>query len=126
MIHSVFLGHLTPVNKTILQFLEDDANIQIKHLFMESMEELRAITDSVDVLFVDLQSSNQNPIELIRYLKSFEKFNAIIALNSMASWRLAELLIDAGANGYLTQDTNEAEIVEAISSTTEGEPFVRI
>lgn len=126
MINSVFLGHLTPVNKTILQFLADDANIQVQHLFMESLEELRDMADSVDVLFVDLRSSNRNPLELIRYLKTLGKAKAIIAINSMASWRLAELLMDAGASGYLTQDTNEAEIINAITSTTKGKPFVRI
>lgn len=126
MITSVLLGHLTPVNKTILHFLADDGNIQVQHLVMESLEELRTMADSVDVLFVDLQSSNRNPLELIRYLKTFDSAKAIITINSMPSWRLAELVIDAGASGYLTQDTSEAEIIKAAFSTTQGEPFVRI
>lgn len=126
MINTVLLGHLTPVNKTILQFLEDDENIRIQHLPSESEEELRALSSSVDVLIVDVKSLSQSPMQLIKYLRGSGRFKSIIVINSLSSWRLAELLLDAGANGYLTQDTNEEEIIEAITSINQGKPFVRI
>jgi len=125
MIKTVLLGHLTPVNKTVLQFLKDDENIQIQHLAFESVEELRSLCGSVDVLIIDLKSFGQNPLKLIRRLKELGKFKSIIVLNSLSSWRSAELLLDAGANGYLTHDTNEEEIIEAITTTNRGESFVR-
>lgn len=126
MIHAVLLGHLNPVNKTILQFLRDDENIHIQHVSVGSLEEIKSLSSSADVLIVDLKSFSQNPVQLIRYLKDLEKFKSIIAINTLSSWKLAELLLDAGANGYLAQDTNEEEIIEAVTSINRGESFVRI
>ncbi|MGD8428531.1 MAG: hypothetical protein PVH63_12960 [Balneolaceae bacterium] len=128
MINTVLLGRLNVINKTILEFLSDDENIQIQHWPVESLEKYRksVLPGSIDVLIVDLKSYTQNPVTLIKYLKDFTIFKSIIAIHTLSSWRLAKLILDAGANGYLTQDTNDSEIIEAIISTNQGESFVRI
>jgi DNA-binding NarL/FixJ family response regulator len=78
-----------------------------------------------DLLFLDIQLSNSNSIDLLKKEKnSFKNVENIIIISSFCSPQLVQEVFNLGVKGYLTKNCSKKEIELAIKTILTGEKFI--
>lgn len=76
----------------------------------------------VDVVVLDLVGMGAAPISFVMFLRKTYPQTAIIIFSSVVD--LAPELIAAGASGYVTKEELTTQLVAAIRTVAQGEPFI--
>jgi DNA-binding NarL/FixJ family response regulator len=73
-----------------------------------------------DVMLLDVRLPDMNGIELCAAIKALPKAPAILLLTSFADNELVLSAMQAGADGYLLKENDQAAIVKAVRSVLAG------
>jgi DNA-binding NarL/FixJ family response regulator len=73
-----------------------------------------------DVLLLDLSMPPPSGVELVRTLRERHPGQRILVLSMHNSPRIARAAIDAGANGYLSKDSEPAVLLQALRQVARG------
>jgi DNA-binding NarL/FixJ family response regulator len=80
-------------------------------------------TTPCDVLLLDLSLPTLNGVEVLRRARDrFPKVHVLI-LSMYAEEQYALRMMRAGADGYLSKDRSEQEVIQAIRQISEGRPY---
>lgn len=122
----LLVGRDTSTNNVISEILEAQNDISFR--FWPTKDVINKLYHEaagfIDVLIADLPSFSESAPKAIKKLASIESVLAVLAIHIYTSSSLVDVLLDAGAAGYLTQDTNEEELLKALRSISEGTRFV--
>lgn len=77
-----------------------------------------------DLLITDLGMPGPNGVELVRRLHETQPRLPLLAFTMHADNQLATRVLRAGANGYLTKDSEPGELIAAIRRITRGQRYV--
>lgn len=84
----------------------------------------KAAQKNHDVVILDISMPGPNVFELIERLKSDSPGQAILVLTMHSEDQYAVRVFKAGASGYLTKDTDEENLIEAIRKVSAGGKYV--
>lgn len=88
----------------------------------ETIDRLRE--GGVDLLLLDMTMPGLSGIDLIRRAKLEAPRVPVLVLSMHADWQIAARAIKAGANGYLTKDSEPETLIEAIRQVSQGGNFL--
>lgn len=88
--------------------------------YSEAMASVRTIAKS-NVLLVDLGLPDGDGVDIIRYVSHLEDPPNILVISVFGDERHVVRAIEAGADGYLLKDSNQTELVDAITSVINGD-----
>jgi len=88
----------------------------------ETIDRLRE--GGVDLLLTDMTMPGLSGIDLIRRAKLEAPRIPVLVLSMHADWQIAARAIKAGANGYLTKDSEPETLIEAIRQVSQGGNFL--
>ncbi|MEP6874586.1 MAG: response regulator transcription factor [Burkholderiales bacterium] len=88
----------------------------------EALERVRE--GGVDVILLDMSMPGLSGIDLIRRIKTDAPRIPVLVLSMHANWQIAARAIKAGANGYLTKDSEPETLIEAIRQVSKGGNFI--
>ena len=76
--------------------------------------------ERADVVVVDLSMPGMNGLELVRRIRAEFGRLPVLVLSMHAAEQFARRAISAGASGYLTKDTADVELVNAVTKLVKG------
>ncbi len=82
------------------------------------------LREKVDLLFLDLNMGDTDAVEIIPKLKERAKALRIICLSMYKDDKTIREAMRKGADGYLSKNTNPAELLEAIQQVMDGQIFL--
>ena len=86
-------------------------------------ELLDRVRDSdADAVLLDIALADGNGLDLIKEIKSLKASMRVLVFTS--SYAGVERALSLGADGYLTKDSDSAELGEALQEIAEGRPYV--
>lgn len=88
--------------------------------YSEAMASVRTIAKS-HVLLVDLGLPDGDGVDIIRYVSHLDDPPNILVISVFGDERHVVRAIEAGADGYLLKDSNQTELVDAITSVINGD-----
>lgn len=78
---------------------------------------------SPDLVLTDLRMPLKDGIEAIKELSNLSPKIPCIALSTFDSDQLIVNALEAGASGYIIKNSQKGEIIEAISTVMDGQPY---
>jgi DNA-binding NarL/FixJ family response regulator len=81
-------------------------------------------SQSIDVLFLDVNLPDKNGIELCKEIKDNYPSIKIIGLSSFNQLSFIEKMIANGASGYVLKNATQEELVDAIDGVMSGKIFM--
>lgn len=124
-ISTVLLGRDTSINNTIIDLLADEPGIEIRHWQTEGGDQKTEATSSpIEVLIADLTSVSGSPSCYLKYLAGKQIYNSILAMHVYTSRLVIDMLLEAGAAGYLTVVAGPQTLIQAVKTVYRGERFV--
>jgi DNA-binding NarL/FixJ family response regulator len=81
-------------------------------------------SQTVDVLFLDVNLPDRNGIELCKEIKDSYPSVKIIGLSSFNQLSFIEKMIANGASGYVLKNATQEELIDAIESVMSGKIFM--
>lgn len=91
----------------------------------DGLEALREIDlKKPDILVIDLMMPNLNGLEVLAQVRKFSPATRTIVFSMQSAGPYVMEALKAGAMGYIIKDTGAGEIVSAIQSVTQGNPYV--
>jgi two-component system, NarL family, response regulator NreC len=125
--------------KPVRIILADDHNVMRRGLrfLLESQPEFTVVGEaadgreavaqaealSPDVIVLDISMPNLNGIEAAHRIASSQPHAAIVVLSMHSDEGYVLRALKAGAKGYLLKDSAESDLINAITSVTEGKIF---
>lgn len=88
---------------------------------IEAVEMLKS--NEVDVLITDISMPNMNGAELTKYLAVNYPEISILALTMHNDIANIDMMLNAGAKGYLLKNSGRVELVQAVKSLSSGKEF---
>ena len=112
----IILGNFDAVNTSIESMILKKEKISIIKLFPKQLisQKYRLHQQGQNMVLIDLNSI-ENKIDTIRKLREANSNTIIIAMDQYQTEKLINPLINAGANGYLMNNTSEYEINNTIN-----------
>jgi DNA-binding NarL/FixJ family response regulator len=108
--------------KAILQ------NIDIDNVIAEAKDGNEAVDQMIsspaDIVFVEVVLNGLDGIELTRKIKAEHPETSVIAFSSLEDKRYVNMMIGAGANGYLFKSSDNYEILRQIIKDKDGAFFM--
>lgn len=122
----LLVGNDNSTNKVIGDILESQNDINFQSWPIEGViNKLNQETTAfIDVLIVDLPSFNESATVMLKKLVGIKSVLAVLAIHIYKTPSLVKALLDVGATGYLTQDTNEEKLLKALKSISKGRRYV--
>lgn len=91
----------------------------------DGLEALREIDlKKPDILVIDLMMPNLNGLEVLAQVRKFSPATRTIIFSMQSAGPYVMEALKAGAMGYIIKDTGAGEIVSAIQSVTQGNPYI--
>jgi DNA-binding NarL/FixJ family response regulator len=91
----------------------------------DGLEALRELDlKKPDILVIDLMMPNLNGLEVLSQVRKFSPATRTIVFSMQSAGPYVMEALKAGAMGYIIKDTGAGEIVSAIQSVTQGNPYV--
>ena len=87
-----------------------------------ALEEIRTL--GPDVVLLDITMPGLSGIDAIPMIRKNAPKSRIVMLTHHESGRFVEQALDAGAEGYLSKDSDPRELVLAIEAVQRGDPYV--
>lgn len=88
---------------------------------IEAVEMLKS--NGVDVLITDISMPNMNGAELTKYLAVNYPEISILALTMHNDIANIDMMLNAGAKGYLLKNSGRVELVQAVKSLSSGKEY---
>ncbi len=108
----------------ILSFLQKEKNIKVAGYATSAQSCINFFkTNSADVILMDINLPDMNGLDLCKLIKINYPGIAIIALSTLSQGSYITQMIENGASGYLLKNANKIEIIAAIESVENGQPF---
>ena len=108
--------------RAILELYED---VQVVGEYANGMEALNAATAvAPDVALVDLKMPGISAVETIRGLRERMPAIKIMVFTSFGEDALIRATLDAGATGFLIKDAMQDDLIRAIRSVAQGQPYL--
>jgi len=124
MIQTAITDDHTIVIEGIKTMLKSNKEIAISQSFTTIHETMECLSDSIQVLLLDINLPDGNGILACKdLLKKFPKLK-IIALTNFEDSSFIRQIMKNGANGYLLKNTGKAELVTAIKTVLEGDNYL--
>lgn len=111
--------------KGLKQTIEDNAEMSVIDEAADGHELLSKVAKRFyDVIILDVSMPGPNVFEIIRQIKSDNPKQAVLVLTMYPEDQYAVRIFKAGASGYLTKDTDEKNLIEAIRKVYKGGKYV--
>ncbi|MBO0950436.1 response regulator [Fibrella forsythiae] len=78
----------------------------------------------VDCVLIDVEMPELNGIETTRLIKRNWPNVNVLAISMMIDFATVQLMLQAGADGYLLKSTNKTELSKALESVAQGRIYV--
>ncbi|WP_375443572.1 response regulator [uncultured Fibrella sp.] len=78
----------------------------------------------VDCVLIDVEMPELNGIDTTRLIKRHWPHVNVLAISMMADFATVQLMLQAGADGYLLKDTGKTELSKALESVAQGRIYV--
>ena len=115
MIHVLIVDDHTIVRKGIKQLLEDTPDIRVSGEAEHTAEMLRKIHHHhFDVVVLDISLPGRSGVEALKQLKNIKPDLPVLILSMYPEDQYALRVIKSGAAGYLTKESDPAELENAI------------
>lgn len=119
VIESRFMGDI------LTEILEEEANITVVGCAASKEEALKIIQEKeVDVALVSIQLSNETALELTSMIVEAAPSTKVLVLGLMDNKHHVLKYVEAGAAGYILQDSSVNELIEAVRMAQRGEAQV--
>jgi len=106
--------------KSILATLPD---VKVAGEAASGAELLERLRDSeADAILLDISLADGNGLDLIREVKAANPALRVLVFTS--SYASVERAMSLGADGYLTKDSDSAELAEALREISAGRPYI--
>lgn len=111
------IGKFESVNYSIMEMIDirEDTNVFVLLPNELSSKQFNLGAKGENMIILDLQSINQNKLGIIKNIASANSKAIIIVMDQYKSEKMINTLIEAGAHGYLINNTNEYEINNTIN-----------
>lgn len=105
--------------------LKDQTNLEVVAEFTHGEKLLQQIESlGIDLLITDIMMPGLDGYEVAKQVRAILPEIFIIALSMNGEGPLVDKMIhDAGVNGYLLKTADKHELIQAIQTVTEGEPY---
>ncbi len=127
-IHTVLIGKESSLNTTISKILKDKEELKFDFWTVGSLpgqlKKRRGYT--IDVAIIDLRSFSEPPVSVVQKLLALEAIKEVLAIHIYSNGPPVDRLVEAGAKGYLTPETSEQQLLEAIDTLSRGEVYLGI
>ena len=108
--------------RAILELYDD---VQVVGEYANGMDALNAAASvSPDVALVDLKMPGISAVETIRGLRERVPTIKIMVFTSFGEDALIRATLDAGATGFLIKDAMQDDLIRAIRSVAQGQPYL--
>ncbi|GEP49864.1 oxygen regulatory protein NreC [Flavobacterium noncentrifugens] len=124
MIQTAITDDHTIVIEGIKTMLKSNKDIEILQSFTTIHETMESLSDSIQVLLLDINLPDGNGILACKdLLKKYPKLK-IIALTNFEDSSFIRQIMKNGASGYLLKNTDKTELVTAIKTVLEGDNYL--
>lgn len=115
--HTMFL-------QGIISLLEQESHIEIVGKAINGIEALEVIQKQpVDLLILDISMPEMDGIELSKIVKKKYPAIKILVVSTHSNVSIISRLIRIGVNGYLLKNAEKAELLEAITTISDGADY---
>lgn len=119
VIESRFMGDI------FTEILDDEPDISVVGCASNTDQALKMIRErEVDVALVSIQLSDESALELTRTIAEIAPSVKVLALGLTDNKHLVLKYVEAGAAGYVLQDSSVPELIEAVRLAQRGEAQV--
>lgn len=115
--HPIFIKGLTALLNEI-ENIKVIADAKNGKRFLELLPSLQP-----DIVFMDVKMPITNGIEATKLALEIQPDLKILALTMFSEYRYAEMMMMAGAKGFLNKDVTKAELQKAIEKVMNGEEY---
>jgi len=124
MIQTAITDDHTIVIEGIKTMLKSNKEIEISQSFTTIHETMEGLSDSIQVLMLDINLPDGNGILACKdLLKKYPKLK-IIALTNFEDSSFIRQIMKNGASGYLLKNTGKTELVTAIKTVLDGDNYL--
>jgi len=124
MIQTAITDDHTIVIEGIKTMLKSNKEIEISQSFTTIRDTMESLSDSIQVLLLDINLPDGNGILACKdLLKKYPKLK-IIALTNFEDSSFIRQIMKNGASGYLLKNTGKTELVTAIKTVLEGDNYL--
>lgn len=82
------------------------------------------VSETMELLIADLLSFSKGAVETVRLLTGADNITRLLVIHLYSNEKLVQRLLDAGADGYVTNTTSEQELQEAIRKISKGDTYI--
>lgn len=109
----------------LCRIIQDQMN-HVRFGEAQSAEEALALLtgESWDLVILDINLPGRSGLELIDSIKSIDKHLPILVLSMYDEDQFAVRVIRAGASGYLSKDTAQENLIEALNRIASGQNYI--
>jgi len=119
VIESRFMGDI------FTEILEEEPDISVVGCASDKIEALKLIRErKIDVALVSVQLSNESALELTRTIVDIAPTIKVLVLGLTDNKHHVLKYVEAGAAGYILQDSSVSDLVEAVHLAQRGEAQV--
>ncbi len=113
------------VRRGLAELLREMDDLDVVAEAASGEELLRALRDTeVDVVVMDMNMPGPSGLDLVKSILSEFRAMPILVLSAHPEDQYAVRVVRAGAKGYLTKESAEAELVAAIERVTSGQRYL--
>jgi DNA-binding NarL/FixJ family response regulator len=118
--------HRSPVVRygfiKLLEELDDGAAVTEAGTVTEALQRMHEA--DVDLVLMGLSFDGRGGLELLKAIGNFRPTPAVLVFSAHSEELYARRCFQAGASGYLTNDSSRAEVVHAIQQVMSGRRYV--
>ena len=112
-------------SRGLAQLIETQKDFKVVGMAKDRIEALDLISKTTtDLVILDLNLGQEDGLELIKDILSFNSHIKILVLSMHDERFYAERAIKAGAKGYIMKEEAESQVINAIKTVTSGEIYL--
>ena len=112
-------------SRGLAQLIETQKDFKVVGMAKDRIEALDLINKTTtDLVILDLNLGQEDGLELIKDILSFNSHIKILVLSMHDERFYAERAIKAGAKGYIMKEEAESQVINAIKTVTSGEIYL--
>ncbi|MGB3543412.1 response regulator [Rubrivirga sp.] len=115
----------TLVRRGLTELLNETDGLEVVLEVASGDELIRAVRDTAaDVIVTDMNMPGPNGLDLVKTLRSEHPGLGILVLSAHPEDQYAVRIVRAGASGYLTKESAEDELVDAVRRVASGRRYL--